>query len=152
MHSIPVSTAVMNQIGVDICNLPEVDGYCCLGICIDYFRKWSEAKPLKDKKATTVSQFLYDLIFRQGCCSIQMNDQSWEFVSSVSAELHRLTGTIQVMTSIYHPQANGLVERQNRATKNSLIKVLDSNPTDWPYFAEGVLFALHTLVHKVFPV
>ena len=48
-YSIPVPTAVMNKICVDICNLPEVDGYCCLVVCIDYFSKWSEGKPLKDK-------------------------------------------------------------------------------------------------------
>ena len=27
LHSIPVPAAVMNQFGVDICNLPEVDGF-----------------------------------------------------------------------------------------------------------------------------
>ena len=94
LHSIPVPTAVMNQIYVDICNLSEVDGYCCLVVCIDYFSKWSEAKPLKDKKANTVSQFLYELICRHGCFSIQINDQGREFVNSVSAKLHRLTGII----------------------------------------------------------
>ena len=147
LHSIPVPTAVMNQMGVDICNLPEVDEYCCLVVCIDYFSKWSEAKPLKDKKATTVSQFLYELICRHGCFSIQINDQGLEFVNSVSAELHRLTGTIQCVTSAYHPQANGLVERQNRTVRNSLIKVLDINPTNWPYFIEGVLFAHRVTTH-----
>ena len=45
------------------------------------------------------------------------------------------------MTRAYHPQANGLVERQTKTIKNSLVKVLDSNPTDWPYTIEGVLFA-----------
>ena len=54
LHSIPAPTAMMNQNGVDICNLPEVDGYYCLVVCIDYFSKWSEVKPLKDKSATTV--------------------------------------------------------------------------------------------------
>lgn len=140
LHSIPVPTAVMNQIGTDICNLPEVDGFCCLVVCIDYFSKLSEAKPLKDKSVVSVSQFLYELICRHGCFSIQINDQVREFVNGVSAELHRLTGTNQLVTSAYHPQANGLVERQNRTIKNSLIKVLDSNPTDWPYVIEGVLF------------
>ena len=53
-----------------------------------------------------------------------------EFVNSVSAELHRFTGIIQRVTNAYHPQANGLVERQNRTNKNSSIKVPDSNPTD----------------------
>ena len=70
LHSIPAPTTVMNQIGVDICNISKVDGYCCLVVCIDYFSKWSEAIPLKDKKATTVSQFLYDLICRRGCFSL----------------------------------------------------------------------------------
>ena len=64
LHSIPAPTvmncydcyAVMNQIVVDICNLPEVHKYCCLFVCINYFSKRSEANPLKDKKAMTVSQ------------------------------------------------------------------------------------------------
>ena len=98
LHIIPVPTAVMNQIGVDICNLTEVDEYCCLVVCIDYFSKWSDAKALKDKKLTTVSQFLYELMFRHGCFSIQTNDQGREFVNSVSTKLHRLTGTIQRVT------------------------------------------------------
>ena len=88
LHSIPVSTAVMNQIGVDICNLPEIDEYCCLVVCIDYFSKWSEGKLLKDKKATTVSQFLYELIYMHDCFSIQINGQGREIVNTVSAELH----------------------------------------------------------------
>ena len=92
MYSIPALTAVMNQVGVDICNLPQVDGYCCLVVYIDYFRKWSEGKPHKDKMATIASQFLYELIFRHGCFSIQINDQDQELVNSVSAELHRLNG------------------------------------------------------------
>ena len=48
LHSIPVKSEVMHQIGVDLCNLPEVDGYKHLIVCIDYFSKWSEAKPTKD--------------------------------------------------------------------------------------------------------
>ena len=35
---------VMVQIGVDICNLPEVDGFKHIVVAIDYFSKWSEAK------------------------------------------------------------------------------------------------------------
>ena len=139
LHSMHVPTAVMNKNGVDIWNLPKVDGYCCLVVCIDYFSKWSEAKPYKDKKATTVSQFLYELISRHGCFSIQMNDQGREFVNSVSVEFYRLTGIIQRVTSAYYPHANGLVERQNRIIENLLTKVLDSNPTGQPYVIEVVL-------------
>ena len=99
LQSIPVQSAVMNQIGVDISNLPEVDGYCCLVVCIDYLSKRSKAKLLKDKKEATVSQFLYELICRHGCFSIQINDQGREFINSVSVKLHHLTNTIQHVAS-----------------------------------------------------
>ena len=45
------------------------------------------------------------------------------------------------MTSAYHPQANGLVERQNRTIKDSLVKVLEDNYEMWPHIIEGILFA-----------
>ena len=48
----------MKQVGVDIYNLPDVDGYRHGIILIDYFAKWSEAKPTKDKSAPTIAQFL----------------------------------------------------------------------------------------------
>ena len=38
----------MLQIGIDISNLPEVNGFRYIEVCIDYFTKWSEVKPLKD--------------------------------------------------------------------------------------------------------
>ena len=44
LHPVPVPTEVMKQIGVDISNLPEVDGYNHV-VAIDYFSKWFEAKP-----------------------------------------------------------------------------------------------------------
>ena len=132
---------VMAQIGIDICNLPEVDGFKHLIVCIDYFSKWSEAKPLKNASALSVAEFLYEIICRFGCIRIQINDQGREFVNIVSENLHRMTGTEQRVTSAYHPQANWLCERQTRVIKESLVKVLDENPSEWPYIISGILFA-----------
>ena len=119
LQSIPVPTDVMKQIGIDICNLPEVDGYRHLIVCIDYFSKWSEAKATKDKSAPTVAQFIYDIICRHGCVKIQINDQGKDSVNEVSKNLHEMTGTEQRITSAYHPQSNGLCERQNRTIKGT---------------------------------
>lgn len=148
LQSVPVPSEVMKQIGIDICNLPEVDGYKHLVVCIDYFSKWSEAKPLKDKLAESVSKFLYEIICRHGCMRIQINDQGKEFVNEVITNLHEMTGVDQRITSAYHPQSNGLCERQNRNIKESLVKVLNAKPSEWPYVIEGVLFAHRVSKHS----
>ena len=131
----------MQQIGIDICILPEVVGFNHLVVCIDYFSVWSEVKSIKDESASTIAQFLYEVICRHGCMKIQINDQWREFVNEVSNVLHNMIGTKQRITSAYQPQSNGICKRQNRTIKYSLVKVHDGNPCDWPNITEGVLFA-----------
>ena len=55
--------------------------------------------------------------------------------------------TEQFVTSTYHPQLNGLCERQNRTIKDSLVKVLGGNPCNWPNIIEGDLFAHRASKH-----
>ena len=92
---IPVPSNVMKQAGVDICNLPEVDGYCHVIVLIYYFSKWSQAKPTKDKSAPTIAQVLYEVICRHRCFEIQINNQGREFVNEVCKQVHELTGVEQ---------------------------------------------------------
>ena len=61
LKNIAVSSEVTKQIGVDICCLPSVDKFEYLIVCIDYFSKWSEAKSIHDKSASTVAQFFLGL-------------------------------------------------------------------------------------------
>ena len=100
-----VPSEVMKQIGVDICRLPSVDEFEYLIICIDYFSKWPEAKPIHDKSRPTVSQFLFELICRHGCFAIQINDQDREFVNEDADELHSMTGSQQRVTSVFTQKA-----------------------------------------------
>ena len=81
LHSSPIKTQVMQQIGVDMCSLPEVDGFKHLVVCIHYFSKWSEAIPIKDKSASTIPQFLYEVICWHCCMQIQINGQGRVFVN-----------------------------------------------------------------------
>ena len=81
LKNIAVSSEVMKQVEVDICCLPSADEFEYLIVCIDYFSKWSEAKPIHDKSAPTIVQFLYELICRHGCFAVQVNVQGREFVS-----------------------------------------------------------------------
>ncbi|XP_065671909.1 retrovirus-related Pol polyprotein from transposon 412 isoform X2 [Hydra vulgaris] len=138
-----------HQVGVDLCSLPKnPEGYVGICVVVDYFSKWVEAKPIYNKSAEEVSRFLYELICRHGCTSIQINDQGREFCNKVSENLFDLTGTCQRITSAYHPQANGLVERANRTIQGSMLKVLNGEQEKWPLSLDGILFAFRTTCHK----
>ena len=51
-----------------------------------------------------------------------------------------MKGTKQRITFAYHPQCNGLCERQNRTIKDSLVNVLEKKPNEWPNIIDGILF------------
>ncbi|XP_076035778.1 uncharacterized protein LOC143021873 isoform X3 [Oratosquilla oratoria] len=144
-HSVPVPDTVMKQIGVDICTLPENDGYKYVVLAIDYFSKWTEARPLKRKDASSVAEFLYELVTRHSCFDIQINDQSREFVNQVSETLHMVTRVKLKVTCAYHP--NGHVERQNRTIKDKLLEILE-NYNNWVSCLSGVIFAHRTALHR----
>ena len=85
----------MKKVRVDLCGLPGVDGCCYLIVCIDYFSKWSEAKPITDKTASVIAQLLYKIMCRHGSFAVQIDDQGREIVKKVSDELNLLTDVQQ---------------------------------------------------------
>ena len=61
INSVPVSCQVMKQLGSDFCSFSEVNGYHYFIACIEYFTKWSQTKPIRDKTALTETTFFTSL-------------------------------------------------------------------------------------------
>ena len=101
----------MKHIRVDLCNLPEVDGFKHLIVSIDYFLKWSEAKTIKDKFAPTVASFLFEIICRDRCIKIQINDLGKKILNQVAESLPKMTGTEHKITSAHHPTPESYYQR-----------------------------------------
>ena len=58
LHPIPVKSEVWNQLGMDLIG-PLKETSSGFKFIIDYYSKWVEAGPLKDKSASSVAEFLY---------------------------------------------------------------------------------------------
>ena len=87
--------------------------------------------PLKSKSAREVAQFIYeDIICRWGSPNVIIMDHGREFCNAINDELMERAHCKHRITSSYHPQSNGLVERQNRTTTNFLLKNMDCQD-DW---------------------
>lgn len=96
----------------------------------------------------TTFQSCIIIIYRFGCAKITMTDQGREFVNKVNRRLFKLTGTQHNISSAYHPQTNGLVERFNQTLQRSLVKMLGDDQSKWDDHLDAVLFAYRTATQK----
>ena len=98
--------------------------------------------------------FLYNFVFfipflcRHGAPKSILSDQGREFVNSTNQTLFHLTGIKHKVTSAYHPQCNGLVERCNQTLQRPLLKLVSEKQNDWDMLLDEVLFAYRISVHK----
>ena len=145
LKPIPVSSRIFAQIGMDLIDMtPSVRGYNYIITAMDYLSKYCEMRALKEKSAKEVAKFIYeDLICRWGCSEYHITDQGREFVNAINTNLLEMCGTKQRITSAFHPQANGLCERLNRSTQETLAKTMREEK-DWVDMIPTVAFSHRT--------
>jgi len=85
---------------------------------------------------------------RYGCTEIVISDQGREFINQINEQLFKKFQTQHRISTAYHPQTNGLVERFNQTLQRSLIKMVNSEQNNWDQYIDGVLFAYRTSVQK----
>src|SRR5262245_60197001 len=117
IQSIPVED-IFERWGIDIVGpLPlsyKKNKYII--VAVDYFTRWPEARALKYANAESVAEFIYEeIICRFGPPSVIQSDQGTHFVNQVIKELTEKFRIKHSLSSPYHPQSNGLVERFNRS-------------------------------------
>ena len=156
LHNVPVPVKVMSQVGIDLMCLKETDGfedkrgykYIITAEC--YFTKYVELGALKTKTGLEVVTWIYDNIFcHYGITDIHISDKGKEFTNSLAKELFKRCRVCHHITTPYHPQANGMVERMNRTTSEMILKMLkaERKQKDWVNYIPTVAFALRTSKH-----
>ena len=63
-------------------------------------------------------------------------------------EVCRLMGTHKSRTTAYHPQCDGLVERENRTIQGILTSLVSDHPHDWDNWVSLAVFACNTACHE----
>ena len=111
---------------------------------IERTKRTFEAIPIPIATAETVADaYLLHWVARFGVPSHLTSERGAQFTSQVWECLNKALGTKMHLTTAYHPQAHGLVERQHRRMKESLKSRLDTKP-DWHRELWAVLLGLRT--------
>ena len=111
---------------------------------MDYLTKWPEAKVVPNATAEETEKFIYeDIICRHGCPQIILTDKGTHFNNQLIKGLMERFNIKHLLSSPYHPQTNGLVERFNRTLCESLAKLVTQS-IEWDNLVPPVLFAYRT--------
>ena len=107
MRSIPIPQKIFGQIGIDLVTMVESQGYKYILTVCDFFTKWPELIPIKDKKASTIAKELYLIFTRYGCPDVIISDRGTEFCNAVSEAIFTYMRVEHRVLVPYHPQTNG---------------------------------------------
>ncbi|MCP4195357.1 MAG: transposase family protein, partial [Planctomycetaceae bacterium] len=123
-------------------------GFTYMLVIVDHFTKWADAFPMKDTTAKAVANVIFERwICVHGPMRVLQSDQGPQFESRLFAQFNKRMGIVKVRSTAYHPQTNGLVERQNRTLIAMLRVYLSRYQDDWDEKLHIVLFAYRTAVH-----
>ena len=112
---------------LDVCD-PTPEGFRYILVIADYFSKWTEAFPMKNKCADTVADLLVDnIILRFGMTLVIHSDQA--------------------RTAPYHPESDGMIERFNRTCLMMLSMFVNDRRDNWHELLPFVMHAYRTSVH-----
>ena len=149
MGHVPVS-GKFERVAMDLLDVSVIStkGYKYILVVCDYFTKYTEAYPLKDKTARSVVDALMDVwLPRYGFPLFLHSDQGKEFDNVMIHKLSELLGTVKTKTTPYHPRSDGLVERFNRTLLAMLAMFVSQEHDNWDDLLPFMMLAYNTTVH-----
>ena len=133
------------HINLDLVTLPRSNGFKYLLTAVDRFTRWPVAIPLVDISAQSVCEaFAYGWVAHFGVPAVITTDRGSQFSSATFQQMTKTWGVKIQMTTPYHPESNGLVERLHRRLKEALIALGSDQPNDWFWKLPMVLLSIRT--------
>ena len=127
--ALPDQVIAMDLIGPFV---RDGDGYKFALVIIDHCTNWVEAYPLKTKSNLGVrTAFIERYLPYHASPHLLITDNGTEFSSPEWREYLVRHAITHQLTTPYHPQSNGKVERVNRTIKEMLARLSNNNLSRW---------------------
>ena len=115
---------------------------------MDVATRFPEAVPLRNIKAKVIAEALLHFFSRFGLPAEVQHDRGSNFTSGLFQEVMHELGIKQIMSSAYHPQSQGAIERYHQTLK-TMVKTYTVNcPGDWDVAMPLLLFAIRDSVNE----
>ena len=118
-------------------------------VIIDHFTKYAEAAPCMTASAEEMcDQLIKAWKARHGCAITFQSGSGKAFVCDLTKELLKRSQVAQAHSTTYHPQTNGLVERQNRTLVSVLRVFCPRYMDDWDRHLPQMMDAYNSTEHS----
>ena len=117
-------------------------------VVVDYFTKFCVAKAVPDNTAKTAAKFLFDeVVCKFGLPKTIISDNGVNFKADLFKRVCKLCGITNAYASVYHPMANGQVERTIKSTKQILTMYVNTSHSDWDDYLQASICAYNSSTH-----
>ena len=144
LRSLGLPTRRWAEINIDfIVSLPTTRrGHDAILVVIDRYSKRAHFIPTKTTaSASTTAQLFYENVWKLHGLPLKIiSDRDSKFTSDFWRSLMKLLNTSLAMSTPYHPQTDGLVERTNLTLKEMLRAFSDNGGRDWDLYLPAAEF------------
>jgi len=132
-----------------ITKLPLAQGYNAILVVCDHFSKMVHFIATTEKtSAEGLTKLFRDHVWKlHGLPEIIISDRGVQFAVGIMKELNNLLGIQTKLSTAYHPQTDGQMERINQELEQYLRVFIDHRQEQWPDWLETAEFIYNNKVH-----
>jgi hypothetical protein len=109
---------------------------------------WPEWRALRTETGRTLGAFIFEeILCRWGAVEEIVTDNGTAYVAALDWLANKY-GIRHIRISAYNSRANGIVERQHRTIRESLVKACEGDTSKWPTLAPFVFWADRATTRK----
>jgi hypothetical protein len=128
--------------------MPAVGGFRHIVQARCSLTAWPEWRALRTETGRTIGAFIFEeILCRWGAVEEIVTDNGTAYVAALDWLASRY-GIRHIRISAYNSRANGIVERQHRTIRDSLVKACDGDASKWPAAAPFVFWADRATTRK----
>ncbi|CAF0971369.1 unnamed protein product [Didymodactylos carnosus] len=115
----------------------------------DYLSKYVISKAVPDDSTKTAAEFLVDISLEFGPPHQLQTDRGIHFTAAIFEAVAKRLGCVHTVSTPYHSQSQGVIERFNATFKQQLAKYTNEHYDDWDDYLRTTVSSYNSSVHQV---
>ena len=139
--TVPIPAPLFRKAYIDTMHMTPAGGFKYIIQARCLLTAWPEWRALRTETGITIGRFIFEeILCRWGAVEEIVTDNGTPYIAALDW-LSTKYGIRHIRISAYNSRANGIVERQHRTIRDSLLKTCGDDISKWPVHAPHVFWA-----------